>query len=151
MTHENMTTLRRIVALLWIMVPPVFLSALIHLSDPDIGGWRALTSYSVVWSVLFFGILAAAFAAYCLVILLEQGCVAFVIASGLFAAISGFVLAALGSGAATALGLIWSFIGSAALVFMIVVSAVVPSVVLGWPQALTRKEIGPEMRKGGLR
>jgi hypothetical protein len=148
---ESVKILHRIIALLWIAVPPVILSALIHMADPDIGGWRGLASFSVLWSVMFFGILAVAFTGYCLVILLEHGRVAFVIGTGLFAAMSGFVLVALGSGATTALGLIWSFTGIAALVFCAVVSAVIPAVVLGWPQASTRQAFGPDPQARGPR
>jgi hypothetical protein len=111
------------------------------MSDPDIGGWQGLASYSVLWSVLFFGILAAAGAGFCVVVLVESGWLSFGIAAALFSSISGFILVAFGSGATTTPGLIWSFCGSTVLVFLVVLTATVPAVALGWPRALTRREL----------
>jgi len=111
------------------------------MSDPDIGGWRALASYSVLWSVLFFGILAASGAGFCTVILVESGWLSFGIAAGLLSSISGFVLVAFGSGATTTPGLIWSFCGSTLLVFLVVLASAVPADALGWPRVLTRRDL----------
>jgi hypothetical protein len=136
-----MRHVRRLLAVMWVAVPPILLSALVHMSDPDIGGWRALTSYSVLWSVSFFGVLAAACSGFCTVVLVESGRVSFGIAAGLFSSLTGGFLAAFGSGATSIPGLIWSFAASTVLVFLVVLAAAVPAVALGWPQALTRREL----------
>ena len=36
-------------AMLWIVFPPLLLSALVHMADPDIDGWGGLVSSTVIW------------------------------------------------------------------------------------------------------
>lgn len=130
---------RRLIAQLWLVLPPVFLSAVVHMADPDVDGWQGLASYSVLWSVLFFGFLAAAFVIFCLVALVNSGRPAFLIAACLGSAFSGLLLAAFGSGATTKPGVVWTFVASSGLVFLVILTAVVPAVALGWPHSRARE------------
>ena len=128
-----MVDIKRIAGLLWVFIPPLVLSALIHMADPDIDGWKGLASYSVLLMVFLLGVLVAVCVLFCLAVHLKAGRMAFFGASSLFAVISGGILAYFGSGATTILGLLWTFVGSSWLVFAVVILAVIPAVALGWP------------------
>ena len=117
----------------WLIIPPILLSAIVHMADPDIDGWQGLAPSSVLVSVFLFGLLIAGCVLCCLVVLVGFGRLAFLLVSGVFAAVAGFLLAVFGSGATTPMGVMWTFVGSSGLVFVVVLLAVVPAAVLGWP------------------
>jgi hypothetical protein len=127
-----MQVVRKLVALLWILVPPIVFSALIHTSDADVDGWSGLDSYSVLFSVLFFGLVAASVFYCCLATLLRTGWPLFLVLSCLFSILIGGLLAVFGSGSTTVLGRTWTFIASTGLTFVTVALAVLPSALFGW-------------------
>lgn len=131
--------LRKTVALIWLALPPFLLSALIHMADPDINGWRGLWSGSVLWSVSLIGVLFCSFVCICFSTLLEWGRSVFFAATALVSAGCGVVLSIVGSGATSAVGRIRPLAGSTTLVFLTVLVAVIPAAVLGWPRAFARR------------
>ena len=129
-----MKTARKFISTIWTTIPPILLSALIHTTDPDIGGIKGLTSYSVLWSVIFFAIPAVLFCLGALVAIVSSGWPVFLVSSVVFSSLVAVVLTIFGSGATTTLGLAWTFFGSAALVFLFLAAAVIPAAAIGWPQ-----------------
>lgn len=127
---------RKVAAFVWVMVPPVLLSALIHAIDPDVGGVAGLASPGMLLSVLVWALPAAALALAGLGVAVGLGW-------GTFAAVSA------GGSAALALGLTllqvrapapgdpWLPIGGGTLVVLLFIAgAVVPAIALGWPRRL---------------
>jgi hypothetical protein len=129
-----MMTARRVLALLWLPVPPLLLSALVHSIDPDVGGVAGLTSRSAVVSVLFY---AAPVVGACGMVL------ALAVARGWRAAVTAAVAASLMVAQALVvaqrregnwLDEAWSLIGGTAVVLVFVALTVVPAKGLGWPR-----------------
>lgn len=48
--------MKRILAFVWLVIPPLLFSALIHAVDPDVGGISGLASPTTLSSVVFFGL-----------------------------------------------------------------------------------------------
>lgn len=90
------------------MVPPVLLSALIHMADPDIGGWYGRSSASALLSVAVFAILACPAFVLCFGVLLKWGWPAFLVAGGFISFCAGLALTVFGSGAPTFVGRAWT-------------------------------------------
>jgi hypothetical protein len=134
--------IRRALAVIWLALPPFVLSALVHLVDPDVNGWKELGSSSVAWSVAALGVLVLICFALSLEVLLRWGRWAFLAVSGIVSMASGLVVTAAGSGAATTGGLWLSFAACTAIVFLAIVAAVIPAAVLGWPRARSRRRDG---------
>jgi hypothetical protein len=122
--------LKKIAGLLWLSIPPMVLSALIHMADPDIAGWQGLASKPALFSVFLLAVLGVGCVLVCLAVLVEYGWSAFAIASGVFATVSGLLLASFGSGATTFLGVAWTFLSSSLLVLVFVLIAVTPAAAL---------------------
>lgn len=129
-----MKTARKLISIIWTTIPPVLLSALVHTTDPDIGGINGLTSYAVLWSVLFFAVPAVLFCFGALAALVSSGWPAFLFSSVVFSSLVAIVLTIFGSGATTRLGFAWTFFGSATLVFLFLTAAVIPAATFGWPK-----------------
>ncbi len=117
-------------ALLWLALPPLVLSAVVHMADPDVDGWRGLVSPTVIWSVVLGGVVVAGCVVCCVVIFESVGRWGFLTAAGLLAVAAGVALAVLGSGATTTAGRIWTFVGSAAVVFFLVLLVALPVLAL---------------------
>ncbi|MFH1176909.1 MAG: hypothetical protein V1750_05840 [Acidobacteriota bacterium] len=123
--------MRRLVAVIWLLVPPLLLSALIHAADRDVGGLRGLTSLAVVASVAIWSLPVVACASLCLASLLRGSTVWFAVTLGLLAAALGGVITAMGSTAATAAGRTGSFLGASAIALLtLAVSAVGTAAIL---------------------
>lgn len=127
-----MKAVLRVLAVGWVPIPPVMLTALIHMADPDIGGWDGLANGSALFSVLLFGGLATGYCCFCLVAIVDSGWLTFLAAAAWFSAFCGCLLAAFGSGATTLLGHLWCFVASSGLVLGVVVLSVVPAAFVGW-------------------
>ncbi|MGV8039515.1 MAG: hypothetical protein AB2L07_05375 [Thermoanaerobaculaceae bacterium] len=127
---------RKVAAFVWVMVPPVLLSALIHTVDPDVGGVVGLASPGTLLSVLVWSLPAV------LLALAGLG-VAVALGWGTFAAVavSGSATLALGltllQVRAPAPGDPWLPIGGGTLLVLLFIAvAVVPAAALGWPSRL---------------
>jgi hypothetical protein len=147
--------IRKTVALIWLTLPPLLLSALVHMADPDIDGWHGLASTSALWSVALFGVLGCALFALCLSALSTAGRSAFLIATALLSFCLGLVLTVFGSGAATIAGRVGTFAGCTGVVFAAIVTAVVPAAALGWPRSLPGtsaplRSVGDGLSGGGV-
>lgn len=127
---------RKFAAFIWVMVPPVLLSALVHAIDPDVGGLAGHTSPGTLLSVAVWALPAAALALAGLGVALALGW-------GTFAAVSAGGSATLAPGLtllqvrAPAPGDPWLPIGGGTLVVLLFIAvAVVPAIALGWPGRL---------------
>ena len=134
--------LRKIAALTWLVLPPLLLSALVHLADPDIPGWTGLTSASALLSVAIIGALTFPFLFLCLRVLLESGWSAFLKTATVVSTCFGLILTAFGSGAITIIGQARTLVGCTCVVLATFLLAVIPAVALGWPRALARRHSG---------
>ena len=127
---------RKVAALIWLVLPPILLSAIFHMADPDINGWQGLASYSALWSVALFGALVCPFVCLCLGVLLDYGWSAFLAVTGVFSSCFGLTLTIVGTGASTVAGHMRSLAGCTGIAGLIVLLAVIPAVAMGWPWAL---------------
>ena len=127
-----MRGLRNAIVHIWVLIPPLILSALVHMADPDIDGWGGLATISVIISVLMLGVFAAAFVVVVLATFVKLGWVYGLASSIVISVCLGSILVAFGTGATTAAGLLWSFIGSSGFIFVCIVLAATPTVVLNW-------------------
>lgn len=134
--------IHRVLALSWIVVPPLFLSALIHMADPDVDGWSGLVSSSVIWSVSLGGAFVAACVACCILVFVSFGRWVFLIIAGLLSVACGLTLAIVGSGATTTAGVLWAFVGSTTVVLLVVFVAALPALLLKWSQVRSRRAGG---------
>jgi hypothetical protein len=130
MEVENMQNSQKILAYLWLPFPPILLSALIHTTDPDIGGVQGLASASTLLSVFVFSLPAIVFAVLCLVIWNQTSRTWALLAMILFAGFTALFLTTAGSGATTPLGLAWTFVGSTILTSLVLGIAFLPAALL---------------------
>jgi len=131
------TLLRKTAALMWLALPPFVLSALVHMADPDIAGWRGLAAYPMMWSVALFGVLALPVFCLCLCALVEFGWTAFLIGAFALAVGFGAVLTVFGSGASTMVGHAQTLVGCIGVVLVAIFLAVIPAAAFGWPRGLS--------------
>ncbi len=124
-----MRGLRNAIVHIWILIPPMILSALVHMADPDIDGWSGLATISVSISVLILGVFAAAFVVFVLATFGKFGWVYGLASSIAISVCLGSILVAFGTGATTAVGVLWSFIGSSGSIFVCLALAATPSIV----------------------
>lgn len=123
---------RKIAAFVWVMIPPVLLSALIHATDPDVGGIAGLARPGTLLSVLVWALPAAALA-------LSGLGVALLLGWGTFAAVATTGSATLALGLtllqvrAPATDSLWLPVGGGTLLVLLFMGiAVVPAAVVGW-------------------
>lgn len=128
-------TVRRVLALLWLVVPPLLLSALVHTTDPDIGGVGRLTSRSAVFSVIFYGVPVVGLCLAVLAAALRRGRGAGALAGAAAALLVALVLVVAQRREGTWLDDAWSLFGGTVIVFAFLALAVAPATVLGWPRS----------------
>ena len=124
------STLWLTLSIFWVFVPCLALSALLHAADQDIGSLRALASAEMLASVFAWSFPFAAGGLVSLALLSNFGLRGF--SKSVFVASSalGLLVAALGSSAVTPLGVLWSVTGSALVVLVFLVVAVLPSLIV---------------------
>lgn len=127
--------MRKPIAVLWLAVPPLLLSALVHSIDPDVGGIRGLASRPVLISVMILGAPLIALAGADLRLALLFGWRCALGFSFLPATLAAVTLALLQTphpegifGYARTVG------GVAGVVWLFLAAAVIPAMFLGWPQ-----------------
>lgn len=114
-----MNTFAKALAHFWAVIPPILLSALIHTTDPDVGGLEGLASASTLLSVFVFSLPLIIFTGLCLLIRKQTRLTWAVLAMILFSGFTALFLTTAGSGATTPLGLVWTFVGSTILVSLV--------------------------------
>jgi hypothetical protein len=112
------------------LIPPFTLSALIHTTDPDVGGLQGLASATILISVLVFSLPLMVFAILCLLIWNHAGHIWAILTMFLFAGFAALFITTAGSGATTSLGLAWTFVGSTLLVSIVLGLAFLPAAIL---------------------
>jgi hypothetical protein len=117
--------MRRVIAVIWLLVFPLLLSALIHAADRDVGGLRGLTSPMVAVSVVIWSLPIVACASIVLATLLRGSRAWFAVTLGLLAAALGAVITALGSTATTAAGRIGSLLGASTIALVTLAASAV--------------------------
>jgi len=145
--------IRPTLALIWLFLPPLLLSAVIHMADPDIDGWQGLASSSALWSVALVAVLFCPLFLLCLGARLTVGRSGFLVVAGLTSVCLGLVLTILGSGATTIAGRSATFAACTGVVLAVVLTAVVPAAAIGWPRSLsskhrTHRSVGGELARG---
>jgi hypothetical protein len=120
----------RLLAALWVVVPPIGFSALLHSMDPDVGGVAGLTSPGVAFSVVVVSMPLLLLAWGCLVCLRAGGPAAGGAVLFLSAAVVAVVLTLSGSTADTIGGRLLSFAGLLPAVAACLVTAILPRVLL---------------------
>ena len=125
-------TLRKVLAVLWTVVPPLVLSALVHSTDSDVGGLAGLLRPTVLFSVLVYGAPLAGLALSLLWLRVQGNRGLSTAVLLLCSALLGLVLVVLGSTAQSPAQLAWSFCGATAVVSAFFALAFLPSSRL-WP------------------
>lgn len=127
-----MLHLRRTLAAMWLMVPPLGLSAVIHTTDPDVGGIASLSRPATLGSVFVYAIPLIGAVVLCLRLLVAAGR-----GPALTLAVVASVLAASGLGLlqsrpGTWLDEVWTVAGGSLVVLAVLALAVLPAASLGW-------------------
>ena len=134
---------RRIPAIVWVGIPPLLLSALIHSADPDVGGIQGLAAPLVLLSVAVYAIPLVAMALACLWLAIRFRWTAWVSASIVFAPAIGLIIAWMQTPRLPGVPeLARPLLGGALLVWLILAMAVLPARALGWGQETARR--GPK-------
>jgi hypothetical protein len=133
--------MRKVIALVWVAIPPLLLSALIHSADSDVGGIRGLASPSTLLSVVALGSLVVAFAFVCLGLAIRFRWFSWVSVSVLVSAVVALILTFAQSPRPAGLAAIARpLLGGTLLVWLFLVVAVLPACALGWPRGGSRGE-----------
>ena len=134
-------TMRRAIALVWLVIPPLAFSALIHSTDVDVEAVQGFWPPSILLSVVVWGLPVIAVALLCLEAAIRRGWgVAAVVGAGLAAAVA-VPLAILQTPRAHGVaGIARPALGGTALVWVFLAVAVVPAAMLGWPGRSHRPE-----------
>ncbi len=120
--------MRKTIAYVWVMIPPLILSALIHCVDPDVGGVKGLASPSTVLSVVVCGVPLAGVALLCFWLAVRYRWTAWVSLSVLFSLVVALALVLLQSPPpAGPAGIALPLIGGTLLVWLFLLAAVLPS------------------------
>jgi hypothetical protein len=126
--------MRKAFALVWVVIPPLLFSALIHSTDPDVGGLRGLASLSTLLSVVVYGLPVVVLTLACLWLAVRCHWAAWVSASVLVSATVALTIALLQTPRAPGwAGIARPFLGGKVLVWLFMAAAVLPARLLGWP------------------
>lgn len=135
---------RKVLAVVWAVIPPLVLSALIHATDPDVGGVGGVLKPSTVLSVVVYGLPVVALCLLCLALAIRSRWVLWVPAMGLLSAIVALVIALLQRPHPAGLeGFVRPFVGGAVLVWLFFAVAVVPARALGWATSRGQSPAAP--------
>jgi hypothetical protein len=129
------------IALVWVAIPPLLFSALIHSIDRDVGGIRGLASPSTVLSVVVLGSPVVAFAFVCLGLAIRFRWSSWVSVSVLVSVLVALLLTLAQSPRPAGLtGIARPLVGGALLVWLFLAVGVLPARALGWPRGASRGE-----------
>jgi len=130
-------------AIVWVIIVPLLLSALVHSTDRDIGGIRGLATPSAFFSVVAYGLLAVAITLVCLGLAIRFHWVVWVSVSVVFSVVVALTLALLQTPRLPGLaGITRPLIGGALLVWLFLAIAILPARALGWPRRGAKSEPG---------
>ncbi len=133
--------MKKILALVWLVIPPLLFSALIHAVDPDVGGISGLASPTTLSSVLFFGLPLVTITIICFALAIRFRWVVWVSVSAAFSAVVALGLVLLlvpdprGFG-----GIARPLVGGTVLGWLFLAIAILPARALGWPARSRRSE-----------
>jgi ketosteroid isomerase-like protein len=120
--------MRKSLAHVWVVIPPLLLSALVHSTDPDVGGIRGLASPSVFVSVFVCGTPLVVMALLCFWLAVRFRWIVWASLSVLFSAAVALAIVLLQSprqpGQA---GIVHPFFGGTLLVWVFLAAAVLPA------------------------
>lgn len=126
--------MKKVLGVTWAAVPPLLLSALVHSTDPDIGGIAGLARTSVMLSVLFWGLPVIVMTMLCLWIAVQSRWWWWIVPGVVFSAALAVAIAALQTPAPQGLGgFVRPLLGGTLIVWLFLAAAVVPARALGWP------------------
>jgi len=135
---------KKALAIVWAIIVPLLLSALIHSIDPDIGGIRGLATPSAFFSVVAYGLPALAITLVCLMLAIRFHWALWVSVSVVFSAAVALTLALLQTPRLPGLaGIARPLIGAALLVWLFLAAAILPARALGWPQRGAKRKTTP--------
>lgn len=124
------STLKFVLSTLWLFVPCLTLSALLHMADPDVGSLRALASAEMLGSVFAWSLPFVFGGAVSLAVLSDLGLRGFFKSALTASGALGLLIAVLGTGAVTPLGVLWSVVGSSLVVLAFLVTAALPRLLI---------------------
>lgn len=130
-----MASTRRVLAVIWTVIPPLLFSALIHSVDPDVGGVGGLTRPSTMLSVAVYSLPIVASALVCLAVAVRWGRWASAALGVLLSAPVAVALALLQTPHPPGLmANLRPVVGGTVLLWLFLAAAVAPAFVLGWPR-----------------
>jgi len=124
--RRGVLTICRVLGTLWMLVPPLGFSSLLHIVDPDVGGGSGLASPGVAFSTVIVSVPLVVLASICLLVFRAGGWAAGGGALLLSATAVGAILTAAGSAAGTIGGHLVSFAGLTVAVAGCLAVAVLP-------------------------
>ena len=115
---------------IWLVIPCLILSALIHTIDTEVGGVAGLQSSSIIISVLVWSLpflLSAAISLAALSILGRQMFLKVMLASS---GVLGFLVSVAGSSATSTLGFAWSLLSVSSVIAVFLTTSLLPTLLI---------------------
>lgn len=120
--------MRKPLAHVWVVIPPLLLSALVHSVDPDVGGIRGLASPSTLRSVAVYGTPLVVMALFCFWLAVRFRWIVWASLSVLFSAAVALAIVLLQSPRQPGLaGMALPFFGGTLFVWVFLAAAVLPA------------------------
>ena len=124
--------MRRIVAVVWLVLVAAALAALIHVTDAGIDGIRGLWSAKALPSLVLLAMLLTGLEAPSLIAFVRRGWKGLAIAVPATGVLIGLALAAAGVTTSSAERFSWSVLGGSTVAIAFLLLAVVPAAGVGW-------------------
>jgi hypothetical protein len=126
---------RKNLAIIWLLIPPLLLSALIHSVDPDIGGVAGLALPAHLLSVIVWSLPLLGFVLACLATAVRRGWGGFMLLSLVLATAVAVRFVSLQTPQPAGLaGYLLPLGGLTLITWLFLAAAVIPALALGWPQ-----------------
>ena len=120
--------MRKSIAHVWVVIPPLLLSALVHSVDRDVGGIRGLASPSTLLSVIVYGTPLVVMALLCFWLAVRFRWIVWASLSVLFSAAVALAIVLLQAPRQPGLaGIVHPFFGGTLLVWVFLTAAVLPA------------------------
>jgi hypothetical protein len=133
------TNARRVISVVWLPIPPLLLSALIHAIDPRVGGAAGLFAPAVLLSVAVWSLPVLALVLLCLLAAFRWGWSRFIELSIVAAAAVSATLVIMQSPRVTgSMPNALPLLSGTLIAWLFLAGAVAPALALGWPHKLPR-------------